>query len=160
MQTAMEQRVFAAGEGTQVLTGLGTEIAFKVTGAETDGRCAILEYSAPPGFAGPPLHIHQQMDEAYFILDGTAQITLGAEKVAAGPGMLVFVPRGTPHTFANPSDATARMLLILTPAGFEQYFVELFALLSEENDHAAYLEKMRAIIAKYDYIPVEAAAGH
>jgi mannose-6-phosphate isomerase-like protein (cupin superfamily) len=160
MQTAMQKHVFAAGEGTQVLTGLGTQIAFKVTGAETDRRCSILEYTAPPGFAGPPLHIHQHMDEAYFILDGEARITLGAETVAAGPGALAFVPRGTPHTFANPNDEPARILLVLTPAGFEQYFVELFALLLQGGDHAEYMEKMRAIIAKYDYVPVETAAGH
>ena len=160
MQTAMETRVFAAGEGTQVLTGLGTQIAFKVTGAETDGRCAILEYNAPPGFAGPPLHIHQHMDEAYFILDGEARIMLGAETVAAGPGAFVFVPRGMPHTFANPHVEPARMLLVLTPAGFEHYFVELFALLSQGGDHAEYTEKMRAIIAKYDYVPVETPARH
>jgi mannose-6-phosphate isomerase-like protein (cupin superfamily) len=160
MQTTVAHQVFAAGEGTQVLRGLGTEIAFKVTGEETDGRCAILEYTAPPRFAGPPLHIHEHTDEVYYILEGSAQLVIGAETVTAGPGALVFIPRGTPHTFANPHDAPARMLVVLTPAGFEQYFVELFALLSEGSNRAEYLEKMRAIAAKYDQVLVGEAAGH
>jgi mannose-6-phosphate isomerase-like protein (cupin superfamily) len=158
MQTAVTHRIFAAGEGATVLSGLGTTIAFKVTGAETEGRCSIIEYTAPPGFAGPPLHIHPHTDELYFVLDGTAQFRLGAETASAGSGALVFIPRGTPHTFANPGDAPARMLVTLTPAGFEQYFVELFALLSQQVDRAEYLEQSAMIAAKYDYVVVEGAS--
>ena len=110
--------------------------------------------------SAPPLHIHQHTDEVYFILEGGAQVVIGAETITAGTGAFVFVPRGTPHTFANPNDTPARMLLVLTPAGFEQYFVELFALLSQGSNREEYLEKMRAIVAKYDQGPVGEAAGH
>ncbi len=160
MQTKIKGQVFAAGEGTRVLSAMGTEMAFKVTAEETAGRYSFLEYRVPPRFGGPPLHIHAQTDEGYFMLEGALQITLGGETITAGPGTFVFIPRGTPHTFANPSADAARLLVILSPSGFEQYFVELFGMLAEDADRPGYLEKMRAIAAKYDQVLVGAPGEH
>ena len=49
---------------------------------------------------------------------------IGDRELRAGPGTLVFKPRGIPHAFWNPGDAPARMLELISPAGFERYFEE------------------------------------
>ena len=61
------------------------------------------------------------------MIEGRLSFQVGDELVEVGPGELAFVPRGTPHTFANLSDAPARQLIVCTPAGFERYFARLAA---------------------------------
>jgi quercetin dioxygenase-like cupin family protein len=121
-------------EGRVVLRGedplwfLGTLARLKLDGAQTGGRFALWEGVLPRG-AAPPLHSHPQ-DESFYVVEGevTAWI-VGPEHmddwVAAcpergGPGMVVFAPGGTPHTFRVESD-TAKILFLSTPAGVEDY---------------------------------------
>jgi mannose-6-phosphate isomerase-like protein (cupin superfamily) len=75
----------------------------------------------PARAPGPPLHSHA-FDEAFYILDGELTFQLGNEQTTAKAGELVFAAGGMPHTVANPTDAPARFLLVLTPAGFEGEF--------------------------------------
>lgn len=91
----------------------------------SDGQIGVIETEPAPG-VGPPLH-HHDFDEAFYILEGELTFRLRDEFVTAGPGELVFAPRGVPHTFANLSAATARQLIICTPAGFERYFARMAA---------------------------------
>ena len=65
------------------------------------------------------------------MIEGKLTFQLGDELVSAGPGELVFAPRGVPHTFANLGDAPARQLIICIPAGFERYFARMAAELHE-----------------------------
>jgi mannose-6-phosphate isomerase-like protein (cupin superfamily) len=92
---------------------------------QSDGQVAVIETAPAPG-VGPPLH-HHDFDEAFYVLEGELAFRLRDEIVRAGPGELVFAPRGVPHTFANLSDAPARQLIICTPAGFERYFARMAA---------------------------------
>ena len=87
---------------------------------ESNGQVSVIQTAPQPG-AGPPLH-HHDFDEAFYVLEGELTFQLRDEVVRAGPGDLVFAPRGVPHTFANLSDAPARQLIVCTPAGFERYF--------------------------------------
>jgi quercetin dioxygenase-like cupin family protein len=84
------------------------------------GECtglAICELTVPPRFAGPPAHVHHDFDEAIYVLDGALTMTRGdADPQPAPPGSLILAPRGTRHTFANPTDAPARVLGVWTPA--------------------------------------------
>lgn len=86
----------------------------------------IIENTVPAGWEGPPLH-HHDFDEAFYVLDGELTFQLGDELTTAGPGMLVFAPRGSHHTLANLSTAAARYLLVCTPGGFERRFDRLAA---------------------------------
>jgi quercetin dioxygenase-like cupin family protein len=70
---------------------------------------------------GPPLHVHETWDEGFYVVAGEITFQAGDRRVTARPGTFVFAPRETPHTFANLSGGDARILLILTPAGFERY---------------------------------------
>jgi quercetin dioxygenase-like cupin family protein len=93
---------------------------------ETDGAISAIENVVPAGWGGPPLH-HHAFDEAFYVLDGELTFQVGAERVTRRAGELAFVPGGVHHTFANLSDADARMVLAITPAGFERYFARIAA---------------------------------
>jgi quercetin dioxygenase-like cupin family protein len=94
-------------------------------GEHSNGELAVIETTPAPG-AGPPLH-HHDFDEAFYVLEGRLTFRLGDETVTAGPGELIFAPRGVDHTFANLGDSAARQLIICAPAGFERYFARLAA---------------------------------
>jgi quercetin dioxygenase-like cupin family protein len=62
-----------------------------------------------------PLHVHDQDDEAWYVLEGTLGFRLGAESVEAPLGSAVLARRGTPHTYWNAGASEARYLLVMTP---------------------------------------------
>lgn len=68
----------------------------------------------PPTFIAP-LHVHRADDEAWYVIDGALRVRIGAEDVEVPAGGGALVPRGTVHTFWNPTSAPARYLLIMTP---------------------------------------------
>ena len=69
-----------------------------------------------------------------FVLEGTWGFMLGDEIVHAGPGDLVYKPRNVWHTFWNASDQPARLLEVISPAGFEHFFEELARVLESDPD--------------------------
>jgi quercetin dioxygenase-like cupin family protein len=90
--------------------------------AETsDDAVGVVEVTVPAGWDGPPLH-HHAFDETFYVLDGELAFQLGDEVVTRRRGDLVFAPRDAAHTLANLSGASARYLLVCTPAGFEARF--------------------------------------
>ena len=100
-------------------------VRFMIDGSEADERFSLVEHPMSPRALAAPLHRHHREDEYSFILEGTMGALLGDEVVTAGPGDLVFKPRGQWHTFWNAGDVPARILEIISPAGFEQFFHEL-----------------------------------
>lgn len=107
--------------------------------AQSNGQVSVIELAASADFAGPPLHQHD-FDEAFYVLEGVMTFQLGDELRAAGPGDLVFAPRGAHHTLANLSGAPARYLLVCTPAGFENRFARAAAERAGEDPPAWALE--------------------
>jgi mannose-6-phosphate isomerase-like protein (cupin superfamily) len=101
---------------------------FMVDGAETAGRLTVIEHTVAPGVLAGPLHHHTREDEYSYVLEGRLGAVLGDEEVFAGPGDLVFKPRGQWHTFWNPGDGPTRVLELITPSGLEDLFRELGAL--------------------------------
>jgi quercetin dioxygenase-like cupin family protein len=94
---------------------------------QSGGAVAVIEGSTQrPGFAGPPLHVHD-FDEAFYVLQGELTFRLGDDQFIRGAGELAFAPRGVPHTYANHSGGDARTLIVFTPAGFERYFARMAA---------------------------------
>lgn len=69
--------------------------------AATGGRWEVVENSVPAGYAGPPLHVHDRIDETFYVIEGELTFRLDDDVVTGGSGMTVHVPRGVPHTFAN-----------------------------------------------------------
>ena len=118
-----EKTVIEAGEGGSVwLGGLGVD--FKIPAAMTGGAFSIVEHPLDPGRLIPP-HIHYKEDELSYVLSGEIGVRIGDRDHLAGPGSYVFKPRGIPHTFWNAGPEPARLLEIISPAGFETFFAEL-----------------------------------
>jgi quercetin dioxygenase-like cupin family protein len=109
-----------AGAGERIWI-VGDTLTFKATANTTGGALTAIECEAAPG-GGPPPHIHDNEDEAFYVLEGEFEILLGDELVQAGPGDFAFVPRGTVHRFANIGDAPGRILILFTPGGLEGFF--------------------------------------
>ena len=94
---------------------------------QSAGNLAVIDEAVLADFKGPPLHVHPDFDEAFYVLAGELTFRLEDRGWTAGPGELAFAPRGVAHTFANLSGAAARTLIVCTPAGFERYFDQLAA---------------------------------
>jgi mannose-6-phosphate isomerase-like protein (cupin superfamily) len=93
-----------------------------VGGEQTGGGLGLVDETLSPDFDGPPLHVHPDFDELFFVLDGELVFQVDDALTRIGAGEWRLAPRGTAHTFANHSDAPARVLIAVTPAGFERYF--------------------------------------
>ena len=104
---------------------------FKAVGADTQGAFSLMERSLPTGGAPPPTHRHPGA-EGFFVLEGTVTFTVEGEDTAASDGTFVLVPKGDAHTFANRSDAVARLLILHAPAA-DAYFADLDKLWSAEG---------------------------
>ena len=94
-----------------------------LSGEETGGRYCLVEMRVPPG-GGPPPHRHD-FEEMFTILDGELELTFRGETARASAGMTVNVPANAPHSFKNVSDKPARMLCMCSPAGQEDFFLEV-----------------------------------
>jgi quercetin dioxygenase-like cupin family protein len=93
---------------------------------DSDGHVSLVENVVPPHSAGPPLHRHD-FDEAFYLLEGQLIFQVGDMLVTKAAGELAFAPRNVAHALANPSDVSARYLLVCTPAGFERHFARIAA---------------------------------
>jgi mannose-6-phosphate isomerase-like protein (cupin superfamily) len=144
--------------GSSVLTLGAVSVTLIVTGAETNGAFAIFESTVPPHFAGPPAHIHPHTSETFYVVSGVLAFTLAEETVMVRQGGVVMVPPGLLHKFWNPTATPATYLAYLSPAGFEQYFVELAALMtSEPTWPPADLSSVTALDLKYGLFPTSAS---
>jgi quercetin dioxygenase-like cupin family protein len=119
----MKTALSPAGDGPTVWV-VGDRYTIKTSGADTAGAFALIEAVIPPG-AGPPPHIHRREDEAFYVLEGTLQFHTDGRTFDAAPGAWITLERGSTHFFRNVSDAPARMLILVTPAGLEDFFLEI-----------------------------------
>jgi mannose-6-phosphate isomerase-like protein (cupin superfamily) len=125
--------------------GLG--VPYHLYGEGSGGAFSLVEHPLPPRALGSPLHTHHNEDEYSYVLQGRFGVQLGEEVLEVGPGDLLFKPRGVAHAFWNAGDEPARLLELISPAGFENYFRELAPLLAApERDEAA----IGAVVARHE----------
>jgi quercetin dioxygenase-like cupin family protein len=123
METMLRPRALDRDAG-ETLWFFGGRTWLKATGAQTGGASGLIEQVMPPG-TGSPWHLHHAEDESFYVLEGTITFLVGDERITAGPGAYVFGPRGIPHGFRVEGERPARFLLMVTPAGFEEFVAEL-----------------------------------
>jgi mannose-6-phosphate isomerase-like protein (cupin superfamily) len=111
--------------GGEKLWVLGDFYTFKMTGEESEGAFSVFETVTSAGSLGPPPHIHHGEEESFYVLEGEVEMMTGGDTVKATQGSFVHVPRGVLHTFRNVGTTPARLLVVITPAGFEQFFREV-----------------------------------
>lgn len=101
---------------------VGSVYTYLATGEDTGGAYSLFEALVPPKDPGPPPHLHRDEDEAFYVLEGEFSISLGGEEFRAKPGDFISLPRGIRHSFRSDSDVVGRMLVIVSPSGFEKFF--------------------------------------
>jgi quercetin dioxygenase-like cupin family protein len=146
----------ARDEGDAV-AHLGERLAVKAASAATGGGYTLIEDRVAPG-GGPPPHIHQGEDEAFFVLDGALQVVCGDDMFQVEPGGFVFLPRGIPHGWSVVGDLPARFLTLVSPGGLEEFFAEvgvpassLHPVLPTEPPD---MDRILRVAAKYGVTPV------
>ena len=125
-------------------------MVFKALGKQDDGDLSLMERTLPPGGRRPPPHRHTNCSEAYFVLDGAVSVIVAGEELTVGRGEFVLVPRGTAHTFGNPTDSEARLLVIHAPA-MDDYFAGLHDLWNREEPPSP--DEERALMAQFGMEP-------
>jgi mannose-6-phosphate isomerase-like protein (cupin superfamily) len=121
--------------------GLGVE--WRIDGDQTGGRFSVVHHPIAPRALAAPLHYHHNEDEYSYVLEGTLGALLGDDVVTAGPGTWVFKPRGQWHTFWNAGDTPCRIIEVISPAGFEDYFREVAAAWGDVEAFGRISEKYR-----------------
>jgi quercetin dioxygenase-like cupin family protein len=111
----------------------------------TDGSFSVVDVTEPPG-SGAPLHVHHGEAEAFYVVEGTLELTCGDDTVTASAGDFVYTPKDVPHRYAVVGDAPARVLLLFSVPGFESFF----------RDAAADPGAMPQVAARYDLELLEA----
>jgi mannose-6-phosphate isomerase-like protein (cupin superfamily) len=122
MQTTT--RVLGPADGKAGFLG-SIGVRFMIDADTTEGGFSLVEHPMPARALAAPLHRHTREDEYSYVLEGRMGALLGDDVLEAGPGDLVFKPRGEWHTFWNAGDEPCRILEIIAPAGFERFFEEL-----------------------------------
>jgi mannose-6-phosphate isomerase-like protein (cupin superfamily) len=105
----------------------------KADATDTAGLLSVFEDALAPWQSGPPLHLHTDKDEAFYVLEGTLTVKVDVEQREVTAGSFVWIPRGTPHAFANAGGSAIRLLSLVVPGGLE-------ALLAEQQQYFAQLE--------------------
>jgi quercetin dioxygenase-like cupin family protein len=100
---------------------LGSLYTFKARGKETGGAYAIVEGTILPG-SGPPPHIHHAEDECFYVLQGQISFLYEDRTIQGGQGTFLRVPKGVLHTFRNVGTEPARVLLVVSPAGLDEFW--------------------------------------
>ena len=122
-----ELHVVGSGEdrsGKSHSVGFST-ILFKVTTAETQGRVFLMEHQQMKPNAGPNLHLHLNLDEWFYVMEGEVAFQVGEQRLHLHAGESVLGPRLVPHTFASVGPTPGRMLIGFSPAGnMEQFFID------------------------------------
>ncbi|MBW3656933.1 MAG: cupin domain-containing protein [Gemmatimonadetes bacterium] len=121
--------IVPAGGGKRV-DAFGSEIRFALTAEHTGGALTLGFATVPPG-EGPPPHLHHDEDELFIIVDGSYAVLAEGEWTGVGPGAVVYIPRGSVHTFRNAGESLSRHWVLTTPSGFEQFYEKCEAVFAE-----------------------------
>jgi quercetin dioxygenase-like cupin family protein len=135
---------------------VGDTYTILVAGSDTGGRYTLIDMHVPPG-GGPPPHRHD-FEELFSVLEGNIEATFRGEKITLGPGETINIPASAPHSFTNAGSEPARLLCMCTPAGQEQFFLEVGQLVATRTtppaplapeDQGAFIAKVQQLAPQY-----------
>jgi len=108
-----------------VLAVAGGAYRILLSGAQTNGACAIISMMVPPN-GGPGPHAHKDVQESFYVLEGEVVIRSETQTYTARKGAFVNIPfGGAIHNFKNESSEMAHLLCIISPAGMDDMFREI-----------------------------------
>lgn len=121
--TTPAPKIVTVDEGEEIAP-FGIRMRVMLSKEETGGTFSALVCHHQPG-EGPPPHFHTEQDEYFFVLTGSYEMTLAGKTQSCGPGTMVYIPRGTIHSFSNEGAEAASHLDWTLPGGQESYFREI-----------------------------------
>jgi len=135
---------------------VGDTYTITVTGEQTAGRFCVIDMHIPPG-GGPPPHRHD-FEETFIVLEGEMEATFRGQKSLVRTGDMINIPANAPHQFHNTSTEPVRMLCICSPAGQENFFLEVGVPVATRTapppklnpkEQAAFIDKVKALAPRY-----------
>lgn len=145
-----------SGENVRHIGVVGDTYTILLTGKDTAGQFCLIDMHIPPG-GGPPPHRHN-FEETFIILEGELEATFRGTKVLVRAGETVNIPANAPHQFRNSSTSAVRLICICSPAGQEEFFLEVGVPVPtrttappklDEAGQAAFKAKAEALAPKY-----------
>ncbi len=145
---------------------VGDTYTILLTGKDTAGRFCLIDMHIPPG-GGPPPHRHDY-EETFIVLEGEIEATFRGAKVLARAGETIHIPANAPHQFRNSSPQPARLLCICSPAGLEDFFLEVGVPVPtrtaappklDEAGQATFIAKLLALAPRYRTEILQKAEG-
>jgi quercetin dioxygenase-like cupin family protein len=118
----------------------GAPILIHATGEQTNGAFGMWENFVPPG-KGPDAHTHSRETEVFRVIAGTFRFNCGDQTFEAPPGSVVTLPPHVEHVWTNIGDTMGQMMAIVSPAGFEQFFIEIAKLSNPTPRDIALIER-------------------
>jgi len=135
---------------------VGDTYTITVSGRDTAGRFCVIDMHIPPG-GGPPPHRHD-FEETFILLEGEMDATFRGKKTTIRAGETINVPANAPHQFHNASSQPTRLLCICSPAGQENFFLEVGTPVAtrttpppkfDAKQQAEFIQKVKALAPKY-----------
>jgi quercetin dioxygenase-like cupin family protein len=125
-KTATARKPFIQSrEDAEAAWFFGGRTWIRASAETTEGKLGVVEQIMDPG-TGSPYHIHHNEDEEFYVIEGQIRFISEGQSWIAGPGAFALLPRDVPHGFEVVSDSPARILLMVTPAGFEGFVADLW----------------------------------
>ena len=156
MQQDPSQFIHMTSVTGKTYSAVGDKYTTLASGDQTGGAYSLMEAVVLPG-GGPPPHYHEREEESFYVLDGAITFTVEGRTVEGTVGTFIQIPRGTPHVFKNCSTSPARMLILCSPSGFEQFIAEFGTELPSPDStplppSPAEIEKLLGIAPRYGIV--------
>ncbi|HZW65987.1 MAG TPA: cupin domain-containing protein [Hanamia sp.] len=144
MQTKSSTAATTAFREEETLCVSDNTITVKIGGKETGNAYSLFELSVPPE-VGAGLHIDQDWDEFWHVMEGTFAFTLNGEKIELSSGGFAYGPKGIPHSFKNVGNTTGKLVMLTRPSGLENFFKTVHeASLDGKPDKETFVKMMRS----------------
>jgi quercetin dioxygenase-like cupin family protein len=124
-QARREACIKQRGEGRSIHV-VDNEVTIKISSRDTGGAFTVFEGRIMP-FQGPPLHLHRDQDESWYVVEGEFKFEVDGQAIYASTGATVFAPRGSRHTFQNIGTAAGVIVTTVIPGGLDVFFEEIEA---------------------------------
>ncbi|MBW4442380.1 MAG: cupin domain-containing protein [Plectolyngbya sp. WJT66-NPBG17] len=147
--------ILQPGEGKSVKLGTST-CTFKVTGKNTHGHFGLFEFTMEPGTNGASPHIHKELTEIFYVIEGEVELLLDQRTITAAPGAVMVVPENTAHGFSNPGLVRSKLLILFCPADSREQYFEGLARLTENGRQPSQVELLE-LMQQFDQYPVPPA---
>ncbi|MEG3049046.1 MAG: cupin domain-containing protein [Thermomonas sp.] len=120
-----------------------------VPSSATDGRFSVVELTEQPPYR-TPAHVHPEMDESFYVLEGTLALDIDGRSHRLPAGSFVHIPRGTVHAQGSADERPVTLLATFSPGAFDRFFIDRVELAkSVQRSDAGFQDRLVEIVRRY-----------